>query len=153
MNRLSMAGLLSVLGLLLSIPASASDIQTRPVRFKEGESSITIKAALRGRQTVDYSLPARAGQTMSVTFSSSNRSAYFNVMPPGSTWDAMFVGSTEGDVWAGVLPSDGEYRIRVYLYRNAARRNERAGYTLTIGIADPDPGAASSADAKVAGGR
>jgi hypothetical protein len=143
--------MLSVAWLLLSIPAWASDIQTKPVRFKKGESTATIKAELRGRQTIDYSLHARAGQTMRVTFSTSNRSAYFNVMPPDSTWEAKFVGSTEGNVWAGVLPSDGEYKIRTYLYRNAARRNERAKFTLDIAVADNDFGSAAPADAKVKG--
>jgi len=30
--------------------------------------------------------------------------------------------------------ADGEYTIRVYLMRSAARRNEIANYTLTVGI-------------------
>ena len=38
----------------------------------------------------------------------------------------MFVGSTSGNRFSGVLPTDGDYAIRVYLMRNAARRNESA---------------------------
>lgn len=35
---------------------------------------------------------------------------------------------------AGTLPVDGDYTVRVYLMRSAARRNETAEYTLTVGI-------------------
>jgi len=39
--------------------------------------------------------------------------AYFNVLPPGSTGEAIFVGSSEGN-HLSALPSDGDYTIRVY---------------------------------------
>jgi hypothetical protein len=151
MNRLSIAGALGVVWFVLSTPAAANDIQTRPVHFKNGENAARIKGQLKGRQTIDYTLRARAGQTMTVTFSASNPSAYFNVMPPGSAWEALFVGSTEGNVWTGALPAEGEYRIRTYLYRNAARRNETTRFTLTLGIADSPLGTALPTDAKVKG--
>ncbi len=66
----------------ITIPSWAS-IQTKPVQFKKGESAATIKGTLKGDETIDYSLRAKAGQTMSVTFKTSNASAYFNVLPPG----------------------------------------------------------------------
>ena len=85
---------------------------------------------------------------MNVTLKSNNLSNYFNVLPPGSNDVAMFVGSTGGNNWTGTLPADGDYKIRVYLMRNAARRNETANYTLTIGITNSasrtDAGASSS---------
>lgn len=46
----------------------------------------------------------------------------------------MFVGSTSGNRFSDLLPSDGDYTVRVYLMRNAARRNESANYTLNVGI-------------------
>ena len=33
-----------------------------------------------------------------------------------------------------MLPTDGDYKVRVYLMRNAARRNEVSDYTLTISV-------------------
>jgi hypothetical protein len=68
----------------------------------------------------------------------------------------VFIGSTEGNRWTGLLAADGEYTIRVYLMRSAARRNETANYTLTVGItgsatASPALGAAPASDAKVKG--
>ena len=51
-----------------------------------------------------------------------------------STGSAMFVGDS-GANYSGMLPTDGDYVVRVYLMRPAARRGESSNYTLTIGVA------------------
>jgi hypothetical protein len=117
----------------LAVPSRA-EIQTTPVQFKKGASSATIKGTIKGDQTIDYTLRAKAGQTMSVKLATSKGANYFNVLPPGSNDEALFVGSSGGNEWTGALPADGEYKLRVYLMRSAARRNEAANYTLTVGI-------------------
>ena len=135
---------------------AADAIEARSLHFAKGASSATVKGSLKGSKTIDYKLRARAGQTMSVTLKTSNLGNYFNVLPPGSNDVAVFVGSTSGNDWTGSLATDGEYTIRVYLMRSAARRNETANYTLTVGItggaaAVPALGAAPAGDAKVKG--
>jgi hypothetical protein len=135
---------------------AADGIATRPLQFAKGASSATVTDSLTGEKTIDYKLRAKAGQTMSVTLKTSNAANYFNVLPPGSRDVALFVGSTSGNEWTGPLPADGEYTIRVYLMRSAARRNEAAKYTLTVGItgsvvASTALGAAPVGDAKVKG--
>jgi hypothetical protein len=135
---------------------AADGIESRPLQFAKGASSATVKGSLTGDKTIDYKLRAKAGQTMSVTLKTSNSANYFNVLPPGSKDVAIFVGSTSGNEWTGPLPADGEYTIRVYLMRSAARRNEAANYTLTVGItgsaaASAALGAAPAGDAKVKG--
>ena len=42
-------------------------------------------AAIKGEKTIDYTVRASAGQTMTVSLKTSNASNYFNVLPPGST--------------------------------------------------------------------
>lgn len=138
--------------------AAAEQIQTRPIQFAKGASSATVKGTIKGEQTIDYKIRAKAGQTMSVKLATRNDANYFNVLPPGSTDVAIFVGSTSGNEWSGALPADGEYTVRVYLMRSAARRNESTPYTLTVGVTG-SAGAATSAalgnapagDAKVKG--
>jgi hypothetical protein len=129
---------------------AVSPIQVRPVHFAKGTSSATLKGNITGSETIDYTLRAKAGQNMDVNLQTSNASNYFNVLPPGSE-TALFVGSTSGNHWSGNLPSDGDYRIRVYLMRNAARRNEGANYTLTVGIHGKPTHFHPSTDAKVPG--
>lgn len=126
---------------------AADDIQTKPVHFAKGTSSATLKGTLKGRQIVDYTLGAKAGQTMNVSFKSSNGAAYFNVLPPGSTGEAIFVGSTSGNEWTGTLPTDGVYKVRTYLMSSAGRRNEVAHFELTVGITGAAHAAAPSARA------
>jgi nitrous oxidase accessory protein NosD len=89
-----------------ALPASA--IESRPVRFAKGASAATLKGSLKGEQIIDYTLRAKAGQTMSITLKTSNLSNYVNVLPPGSKDVAMFVGSTSGNEWTGPLAADGD---------------------------------------------
>jgi hypothetical protein len=120
--------------LLAALPARAQpQIQQKQVQFKKGETGATIKGSLKGEQIVDYKLRAAAGQVMVVQFKPSNPSAYFNVMPPGAD-SAIFIGSTSGNEFSADLTTAGEYTIRVYLMRSAARRNESVNYTLDVGI-------------------
>ena len=108
--------------------------RTERVQFPRGESATILKGTLKGDRDVDYVVRAAAGQTLEVSLAASNPQAYFNVLPPGSDNVAMYV-AQDGKPYRGVLPADGEYRIRVYLMRPAARRNETSTYTLTVGVA------------------
>jgi hypothetical protein len=121
--------------LLQPTAASAQPAPPRQERvtFAKGASSATINGQLKGDVDVDYVIRAAAGQTLSVSLKVSNRSNYFNVLPPGSTDVAMHVGQ-DGEPYTGMLPADGDYAVRVYLMRNAARRNEVSNYTLTISV-------------------
>lgn len=114
--------------------AADEAIEYRSVQFQKGASSATLQGSLVGSKIVDYKLRAKGGQTMTVKLKSSNLSNYFNVLPPGSDNVAIFIGSTSGNDWTGLLPADGNYTIRVYLMRSAARRSEAAEYALTVGI-------------------
>jgi hypothetical protein len=139
-----------------SLAFAANSIETRPLHFAKGASSATVKGSLKGSKTIDYRLRARAGQTMTVSLKTSNAANYFNVLPPGSKDVAVFVGSTSGNDWTGQLEADGEYTVRVYLMRSAARRNETANYTLTVSVTGRPTsaealGTAPASDAKVKG--
>jgi hypothetical protein len=127
-------GLCLLIGLAVTIPAQASDgIREQRVHFKTGAEGATLKGQLRGDSDIDYVLGAMAGQRMTVELHSNNPQNYFNILPPGSE-EALFVGSSAGNRFAGTLPTSGDYRIRVYLMRAAARRGETASYRLTVKI-------------------
>jgi len=131
--------------------AHGQGIRQERVTFAPGASSATLQGSITGDESVDYVLGAKAGQTMTVTMKTAHGANYFNVLPPGSE-AAIAIGSNLGNKWSGTLPVDGDYRIRVYLMRSAARRNERAAYTLTVGITG-NAGHGPSGDAKVPGTR
>lgn len=132
------------LGVALAVHAAS---QTRPVQFAKGTSAATMNGSVKGYDTMDYTLRATAGQTMTVSMKASHAGAFFNVLPPGSKDVAIYNSSIDGNDYSGTLEKAGAYTIRVYLMRNEARRGVRADYKLNVGIT----GAAASGDAKVAG--
>ncbi|NTV92922.1 MAG: hypothetical protein HGA72_06550 [Chlorobiaceae bacterium] len=116
----------------LTSAATVSGIRSEQVRFSPGASSAVIKGTLKGDGDVDYVVPAGAGQTLAVTLKKTNPQNYFNIIPPDGSM-ALFVGQSGND-FKGVLPGDGNYTVRVYLMRPAARRNETSNYTLTVSV-------------------
>lgn len=128
-------------------------IETRLVRFHPGSHVATVEGRIAGDKIIDYLLVARAGQHANISMASRNGSLYFNILAPGENEVAMFNGSTSGNQFEGVLPKEGEYKIRVYLMRNAARRNEAANFRMEL-IGDAPrrgPAARQSTDAIVPG--
>jgi hypothetical protein len=126
------AGLLAI-SLPAGVGVAQPAINRQRVTFRAGADSTLLKGQLKGDQTVDYILRAGAGQTMTVELMGSNLQNYFNVMAAG-TDNALFIGSSSGNSFRGLLPSDGDVRVRVYLMRPAARRNEASTYSLKVGI-------------------
>ncbi|TMV82945.1 SH3 domain-containing protein [Thioclava sp. BHET1] len=142
-NRTTALNGLIAAGLVLAAsPAVAQGVAQREARvtFAPGASGTTIEGRIRGNEGVTYILGARAGQRMRITFTPSNASANFNLFAPGQA-TAIFMGAAGGHSFDGVLSDSGDYRIQVYLMRNAARRNESASYKIRFAIA----GAASTA--------
>lgn len=140
------------LALLSPLPALAQASKTQRVQFKPGATSATITGTLKGDQDIDYVVGAKQGQSMNVSMATKHGSTYFNILAPGQTNEAFFIGSTSGNQHEGTLPASGDYKIRVYMMRSAARRNEVADYRLEIIISGAgEKSAAVSDDAKVAG--
>jgi hypothetical protein len=135
----------------MAASAQAGDIHSERVHFKKGASEARIEGHLQGYETLDYVLGARAGQEMVVTLHTDNTANYFNLMAPGETEVAFFIGSRDGERFQGELPATGDYRIRIYLMRSAARRNEQAHFRLDVAITGPAQSKTDTEDALVAG--
>jgi len=118
--------------LLISAPAWADDIRSERVQFQKGANSANVQGTVTGYETVDYLLGARKGQSMNVSMATDNSANYFNIIAPGKSDEAMFIGSTSGNQYEGSLPASGDYKVRVYLMRSAARRDEVAKYRLEM---------------------
>lgn len=139
------------------IAIALDDIRVERANFGEGANSAVVENSIKGYEIVDYVLGARKGQSMNVSMATDNGANYFNIFAPGERGVAIFNGSTAQNQYEGVLPETGDYRIRVYLMRSAARRNEVAKYRLEMVISaaaaetSPSGGGSSRGDAKVAG--
>jgi hypothetical protein len=107
-------------------------IRVERVQFAHGASSAVVEGSITGDETVDYVLGARKGQTANISMATDNGANYFNILAPGENEVALFNGSMGENQFEGVLPESGDYKIRVYLMRSAARRNEKAKYRLEL---------------------
>lgn len=145
---------LAALSPLTALAAAETGPHRQAVQFANGASSAQLRGTIRGDGDVDYTINARAGQTLAVSLQSSNASLYFNINPPSAANVSMFIGNLQGVEAKVMLPADGTYVVRVYLMRNAARRKESAAYTLDVAVTGqalaPLP---ASQDAQVAGTR
>jgi hypothetical protein len=147
------APLLAVAFFVLASTAAIAlnDIRTQQVHFRADANSAVVEGKITGYETIDYVLEASKGQHMNVGMATKNGANYFNILAPGENEVAIFNGSVNGNQYEGVLPKNGAYKIRVYMMRSAARRNEVAKYRLEMAIS----GAAdkpSTADAAKPGG-
>ncbi|KQW86746.1 hypothetical protein [Brevundimonas sp. Root1279] len=116
---------------------SAAPAGATAIVFPAGATGTTVHGSVRGEDTVYYRLNARQGQTARIAFAPSNTSAYFNVFAPGvvpGEGEALFIGASGGNDWQAVLPASGDYTVQVYLYRNAARRNESSDYSMEVSV-------------------
>ena len=141
----------SIFLFLIGIPFLAmAQITTKNVTFPAGKNSTTINGTIKGDQTIDYIVSAKAGQAIKVNLTTKSTSLYFNVLAPGSNDEAIFIGSNEGNSYSGTLSTSGSYKIRVYLYRSAARKGVTANFSLSIS-ATGGASSSKSTDAKVTG--
>jgi len=123
----------------------------KQIAFGKGKSSASVSGKVKGSDDVDYELRANAGQTMIVDFKAGKGAAYFNVLPPGSTGEAIFNGSMDGNHFKGELPSDGVYTIRVYLMGGAKDSDKPVTYTLKVSIpATAKPASTGKANSETA---
>ena len=138
----------ALIAFMVSPALARDDIRTEQVHFKPGASSATIKGKIKGYEVVDYVLEASKGQEMNVSMATDNGANYFNILAPGENQVAMFIGSTSGNQFEGTLPKGGAYKIRVYMMRSAARREEVANYRLEMIVTGAPQKAGASAEVK-----
>lgn len=126
-------GLLACAVLLGAATVHASaDIRTERVVLQPGTRSAVVTARIKGRETVDYVLAVQAGQAMNISMATRHGATYFNILAPGESEVALFNGSMRLNQYEGVAQASGDYKIRVYMMRSAARRNEVADYRLEM---------------------
>lgn len=132
---LLVATLCSALALVAAPAQAAGQLARHMTELSGAPQTKTMRGKLRGDETAEYTIRLRQGQTLAVTLKTNLRSNYFNVSGPDGG-DALFVGSRDGNRYRATVAQDGAYRISVYLMANAARRDERASYSLKIAIKD-----------------
>lgn len=102
------------------------------IDFPEAGSK-TVSGRIEGSKSTAYAVPAKAGQTLTVTMTTSSSSAYFNVRDVrDQSGAAIHRGEIDGQKATISVPVDTTYLIDPFLVRAVARRGSTADYTLTI---------------------
>ncbi|HMU01684.1 MAG TPA: hypothetical protein PKA33_20345 [Amaricoccus sp.] len=129
MARLGIASAFAIL--MLSGMALAQSSER--VNFAAGKDNAAVEAEVIGGGYKDYILGAAAGQTMGVSLITDG-TAYFNILPPGSDGEAIYIGSIDGNDASIKLPAAGDYTIRVYLMGNDKDSGRTVPFTLSMTI-------------------
>jgi len=108
------------------------EIEKIALEFDAKTSKKIIEDSITGRQIKDYRFTIKEGQRMHVSLKKQSGSPYFNIMEPREEYVAIYNGSTNGYNYNGIAKKNGEYTVRVYMMRSAARRNETAKYQLGV---------------------
>ena len=110
-------------------PESKPTVQR--IEFASGQSHANLEGSLEAGHRVDYLLRARQGQKLDVLLNAGESHIAMVVVDS----DGKFVDekSGYGDVWQGVLPATGEYRI-VIENQDPASPPKAASYKLDVSI-------------------
>lgn len=127
----NLAGLLAILMLLVAPHSIFAQSAPERVKFQSGHSSATLKGRIVGFDAKDYVVGAKAGQTMALRLASSHTSTFFVIFSINGRATDM----NETREWSETLSESGDYLIRVFMMRSAARRKGAAvNFKLNVSI-------------------
>lgn len=66
---------------------------------------------------------------MNVSLATQHGATYFNILVPGENEVAFFNGSLSQNQYEGTVQATGDYTIRVYMMRSAARTGKKSPVT------------------------
>lgn len=129
--------LVGLLAMCAINPAAAQ--MSAEVKFQPGDYGTMISGTIEGDEYFDYKLGASKGQELfaeiEVDGTNGNGTVYFNILPPGSQGEAIYIGSQDDDNSTTVeLPETGEYTIRVYLMGNDRDTGKSVGYNIDVSV-------------------
>ena len=127
----AMTSVMSVMLCFTSFVSSTAQGNTQRVRFERGHSSTIVKGTIAGFDVKDYVIGAKADQQMTLHLTASNPSTYFVIQSINGRANDM----NETDEWSERLTESGDYVIRVFMMRSAARRKGAvSNFSLKISI-------------------
>lgn len=141
---------LAPLALLTTLNSFAQ--RSESVKVPSGKL-VVVRGAVTGNTYYDYKIQLGAGQSLAVTLQAKNRSVNFNVLPPKSSGEAMFIGSMTGSKMPPrMVPIEGTYLVRIYQMGAAADENKTNNYSITLSVKGNSlKPLSSSVDAKLKG--
>lgn len=123
---------------MLAVPQALAAQTSEDVRFEAGNYGTMVSGEITGQEYADFRLGANAGQEMfvelTVTQSDGDGTVYFNILPPGSTGEAIYNASIDGNTTTVPLPDSGTYTIRVYQMGNDEDTGRTSAFNVDLSI-------------------
>jgi hypothetical protein len=137
-SKIVTASLACLASLWMSATAALAQMAA-DVKFEPGNYGTMLSGSVTGDEYFDYRLGAKAGQKLfvelTVAGTNGDGTVYYNVLPPGSTGEAIFNGSMDDNNSETIeLPATGVYTIRVYLMGNDNDAGKTVGYNVDVSI-------------------
>lgn len=114
---------------LVQVDGGSNRGSTQRISFAPGASGATVGGRVQGSQYRDYLLDARAGQRMTARIIGTSPYLQMQVFAPNG--NILYTGSAN---WSRVLPSNGDYRLRVRIVPEEQRSGINGEYSLTVTI-------------------
>jgi hypothetical protein len=119
-----------LLAALAPLAVAQDAVRSEPVALTAGEPRV-IADTLGGFETVLYKVALRSAESLGIALASSNLSNCFEVFAPGAT-KPFFLSELHGNRHEFRANTAGEYIVKVFLLRLAARDYQFAQYDLTL---------------------
>jgi hypothetical protein len=124
----------AIVALALTAVGVKADPRKVQVSFERGAAETTVKGSLKGPGGVSYVFRAKTGETVEISLKSDQPRLGFILTAPQAhelTYQA--------DIFRGVAPLDGDYKVTLHFLRSEANRNPTAAYALKISHAMVEP--------------
>jgi flagellar hook assembly protein FlgD len=115
----------------MAAPALAQVVSR--ITFAKGNDNASVKGTIKGKAYRDYKLGVGNGQNLGVSLTGSS-SVNFNILPPGSSGEAVYNSSSQGTDATGIRTVKGDYTIRVYLMGAAETSGKAYPYQLSVAV-------------------
>jgi hypothetical protein len=116
----------------IAAPALPQDAEVRvPVTFTAGAMQRSFEGAISDFEVMTYVVALRQGESLRIQLASNNASNCFDIHGPESA-KPIYLGAESGSTHVHKVQKSGEYLVKVFLLRLAARDGQTAQYALEL---------------------
>lgn len=123
--------LLAAAGLFGTLSGGCAMAQTSTSQSFASSTTNTYSGQITGNGVAQYGLDTHALQQLTVTLHTNNPNSHMSVIKGDST-DALCLNQASPHSCTFRVESDTNYRVRVFLTREAVQRGESARFTISL---------------------
>lgn len=115
------------------VAASLEADRRVPVSIQADGKPQVFEDSISDFEVVSYVIPLQEGQTLQAVLASSNAANHFDIHAPGEA-KPFYIGAESGNSHRLQVKASGNYTVRVFLLRFAAKDGQDARYALELTV-------------------